>query len=387
MSGKNKKNFRRPRGEGGGMWTYENRVRIGFGAGSLNQIGDLIQGRAYCLITYGETIFRDTVRRIGAIAGPATLTIDNVIPNPDFHMLAEACALFAAARPVPEVIVALGGGSVIDTAKVVAAGGNGFGAVKRYLEDGAGEDALSAIPYIAIPTTAGTGSEVTCWGTVWDTDSGRKYSLSHPSLYATDALIDPELMVGMPRALTVNTALDALSHSLESIWNVNGNPISTNHAVNAAVEILASLPALVDDLGNLDLRARIARAATFAGLAFSNTRTALAHSISYPMTLRHGTPHGLACSFSLPMVMRSVIGASDACDTGLGRIFGSDLPAGADRLEDFLVNLGVSVDRADYGIDDGEWRELIASAMTGERGRNFIGSQERVVESLGAAMR
>ena len=87
------------------------------------------------------------------------------------------------------------------------------------------------------------------------------------------------------------------------------------------------------------------------------------------------------------MVMRSVIGASDACDTGLRRILGSDLLAGAERLEEFLVNLGVSVDKADYGIDDEEWRELIESAMTGERGRNFIGSQERVVESLGAAKR
>ncbi len=369
------------------MWTYQNPVRIRFGAGSLNGIGDLVHGRAYCLVTYDEPIFHDMAQRIAVTAGPAALTIDNVVPNPDFHMLAEACALFAAAQPVPEVVVALGGGSVIDAAKVVAAGGNGFGAVKRYLEDGAGEDALTSIPIIAIPTTAGTGSEVTSWASVWDTDTGRKYSLSRRSLYATDALIDPELMLGMPRALTVSTALDALSHSLESIWNVNGNPVSTNHAVNAATEILDSLPGLADDLGNLDLRVRIARAATFAGLAFSNTKTALAHSISYPITLRHGTPHGLACSFSLPMVMRSVIGASDACDTGLRRILGSDLLAGAERLEEFLVNLGVSVDKADYGIDDEEWRELIESAMTGERGRNFIGSQERVVESLGAAKR
>ncbi len=87
------------------------------------------------------------------------------------------------------------------------------------------------------------------------------------------------------------------------------------------------------------------------------------------------------------MVMRSVIGASPACDAGLRRIFGLDLLAGAERLEEFLVNLGVSVDRADYGVDDGEWRELIESAMTGERGRNFIGSQERVAESLGAGKR
>ena len=366
------------------MWTYENPVRISFGAGALDRIGDVIHGRAYCLVTYGEAMFHDIARRIAVPAGPPALTIDTVIPNPDFAMLTEACARFAAARPAAEVIVALGGGSVIDAAKVVSAGANGFDAVRRYLEAGADADAdaLTAIPIIAIPTTAGTGSEVTCWASVWDTEAARKYSLSRRSLYATDALIDPELMVEMPRELTISTALDALSHALESIWNVNANPVSTNHAVHAATEILTVLPVLVDDLDNLDLRSRIARAATLAGLAFSNTKTALAHAVSYPITLRHGTPHGLACSFSLAMVMRSAIGAGEACDSGLRRIFGEDLSAGAERLESFLVSLGVSVDKADYGVEDEEWRALIEAAMSGERGRNFIGSYARVIESF-----
>ena len=345
------------------MWTYENPVRISFGAGSLGGIGDMVRGRAYCLVTYGEAMFHDLARRIAVAAGPVALTIDTVIPNPDFAMLTEACALIAAARPAPQIIVALGGGSVIDAAKVIAAGSNGFDAVKRFLVDGASADALTAIPIIAIPTTAGTGSEVTCWAAVWDTEAARKYSLQRRSLYA----------------------VDALSHSLESIWNVNGNPVSTNHAVHAATEILAVLPKLADDPGSLELRGRMAWAATSAGLAFSNTKTALAHAISYPITLGHGTPHGFACSFSLAMVMRSVIGASEVCDAGLRRIFGEDLAAGADRLEEFLGSLGVSTDRADYGIDDGEWRALIETAMAGERGRNFIGSRSRVMESLGAA--
>ena len=79
------------------MWTYENRVRIRFGAGALDGIGDLVQDRAYCLVTYDEPIFHDLARRIAALAGRATLIIDNVIPNPDFHMLTESCAQFAAA--------------------------------------------------------------------------------------------------------------------------------------------------------------------------------------------------------------------------------------------------------------------------------------------------
>ena len=138
----------------------------------------------------------------------------------------------------PKVIVALGGGSVIDTAKVLAAARGGFAPVLRYLQTGAGAEALSATPIIAVPTTAGTGSEVTCWATVWDTQSGKKYSLSRPNLYPKHAVVDPALMVGKPRQLTISTGLDALSHALESLWNVNVNPISAQHAVVAAREIL-----------------------------------------------------------------------------------------------------------------------------------------------------
>ena len=83
------------------MWTYDNPVRIRFGVVSLDGIGELIRDRAYCLVTYDEAIFQDTARRIAKIAGPDTITIDNVIPNPDFHTLTESCARFAAARPTP----------------------------------------------------------------------------------------------------------------------------------------------------------------------------------------------------------------------------------------------------------------------------------------------
>jgi alcohol dehydrogenase len=212
-----------------------------------------------------------------------------------------------------------------------------------------------------------------------------KYSLSDQALYPQHAVIDPELTLGAPAGLTVSTALDALSHALESLWNVNANPISANFAIVAARGILANLPALVGDLGNLALRSRIAEAALFAGLAFSNTRTALAHAISYGVTLRHGVPHGLACSFSLPRVMRSVVGHDRACDDALRQIFGADLAAGAERLERFLVGLGVSVDPADYGVGAEEWRGLIDDALVAERGRNFIAPRERTVERMLAA--
>ena len=230
--------------------------------------------------------------------------------------------------------MALGGGSVIDAAKVLAAAAGDFDRVRRFLETGMGADALGRTPIIAVPTTAGTGSEVTCWATVWDTEAKKKYSLARDALYPETALVDPLLTLGLPRGITISTGLDALSHALESIWNVNANPVSTSLAEVAAREVMDALPLLARDLGNAELRPRLARASLFAGLAFSNTRTALAHALSYHLTLHHGVPHGIACSFSLPMVMRAVAGCDRARATP--PCTASSAPtssAGAARLE------------------------------------------------------
>lgn len=361
------------------MWHYANPVEIAFGPGALNGLASALRDRPYCLVTYDEPYFRALARRITASAGPPVLVIDNIVANPNFHTLTESCARYTAAPSPPAVIVALGGGSVLDAAKVLAAAAGEFDRVRHYLETGEGGDSLHAVPVIAVPTTAGTGSDVTCWAAVWDTDKGKKYSLERRELYPECALIDPELMLGLPRDLTVSTGLDALSHALESIWNRNANPVSTNHAVAAAQLILETLPAVVEKPADVDLRARMARGALLAGLAFSNTRTALAHSLSYPITLHHGVPHGFACSFSLPLVMRAAIGIDGDCDAALRRIFGTKLETGALRLTNFLEGLGVSVDAADYGVAKDEWRDLIEAAFAGERGRNYIGSRERLV--------
>ncbi len=364
------------------MWGYHNPVRIHFGAGCLDRVASLIAGRDYAVVTYDEPYFDGLVGRLAETASVADMCVNNITPNPDFTMLSASCALLTDAPEFPKVIVAIGGGSVLDAAKVLAVGSNGFDAVREHLESNGAQQSLPtrAIPLIVVPTTAGTGSEVTSWATVWDTEAKTKYSLAQDDLYPTDAVVDPSLMHALPRELTISTGLDALSHALESLWNVNANPISTNFAVAAAREVLEHLGPLAGDLGDSALRSRMARAATMAGLAFSNTRTALAHSLSYPVTLHHGIPHGIACSFTLPGVMRSSIGASAACDDALRRIFGKDLEAGAQCLAEFLTELGVAADYGGLGIRDDEWRSWVDDAFDGERGRNFIGPRERVRE-------
>ena len=173
------------------MWRYSNPVAITFGADAFAELPKLVAGQPYALVTYPDAPFVALAERLRHAAGEPVVTISDVAPNPDTRLLAEQSARFGAVDE-PEVIVALGGGSVIDTAKVLAAAGRGFAAVLRYLTAGTGAETLSATPIIAVPTTAGTGSEVTSWATVWDTQSGKKYSLSRPNLYPRHALVDPE---------------------------------------------------------------------------------------------------------------------------------------------------------------------------------------------------
>ena len=148
------------------MWSYNNPVRILFGNDGFASIAPLIGGRPYALVTYPDTQFQVLTEHLIKEAGQPMIVVNDIAPNPDFKLLSEQSARFASLRVGPEVIVALGGGSVIDSAKVFAAAGGDFNRVQRHLEAGCGEPTLATIPVIAVPTTAGTGSEVTSFATV-----------------------------------------------------------------------------------------------------------------------------------------------------------------------------------------------------------------------------
>jgi hypothetical protein len=299
-----------------------------------------------------------------------------VEPNPDVAWFMPRYSPFWK-RHGGAVLVAVGGGSVIDTAKLlqVATAEGNFSSIHSALAAGLQPDPARVCPLVAVPTTAGTGSEVTPWATLWERTGGvpKKHSLHPPGVWPECAIVDPSLALSAPAAVTRNSALDALSHSLESIWNVNANPVSDTLAVEAARTVIATLPELLADPSSPAHRTSMARAATLAGLAFSNTRTALAHSVSYEMTLRHGLAHGLACSFTLPLVWRMAAGSDPARDEVLKRVFGAGVADPAERLERFLHGVGVATRFADYGVADAEARDMVERALDGVRGKNFVG--------------
>ncbi|WP_407715366.1 iron-containing alcohol dehydrogenase PsrA [Comamonas testosteroni] len=356
---------------------YHNPVSIHCGRGSLERLPKILAGRRVVVVTFPEARSLGLVTRLkGLLKDTLVAVIEDVRPNPDVEQLAGLYNRFWQNGNACDAIVAVGGGSAIDTAKALMVGTSSgkFDELISLLATGQSFTPSCVKPLIAVPTTAGTGSEVTPWATIWDAASQKKYSLHLNETWPEAAVIDPELMLSVPASTTVSTGLDALSHALESIWNVNSNPVSDTFAISAVQDIFSCLPALMKDLGNIELRERMALAALKAGMAFSNTKTALAHSISYEMTLRHGLVHGIACSFTLPIVLERAWAKSADRDFALQRVFGPDLTQGAKLLREFLNGLGVKTEFSDYGVPDEEAAAMIARAMDGARGKNFIGA-------------
>ena len=201
-----------------------------------------------------------------------------------------------------DLIVGLGGGSAMDVAKIasVSIPANEIGIdINDLLTNSSCFLQFDEINCIQVPTTAGTGSEVTPFATVWDYENQQKKSLNHSSMFAKKAFIDPDFLSEIPLEISLSTGLDALNQAFESIWNINANEITRSYSIRSAELALKVLPDIDQSSNNPRLREKLAFASLFAGLAISQTRTSICHSISYPLTLKYGISHGMACAFSM----------------------------------------------------------------------------------------
>ena len=211
----------------------------------------------------------------------------------------------------PEQILAIGGGSTIDLAKAVSAfyylyyGRKvSLEEITQALKDKAYTQPHRFIDIIAVPSAAGTGSEVTRFATIWDVNKVSKFSIDCQENYAKKNVVIPELTLTLPARLTLSTGLDALCHATESFWAKPTNYLVKDIALRAIDLIMTNLPKVLADLQNLELRTAMCRGALLAGMAFAKTRTTACHSISYPITMQYGVEHGLACALSLDAVSK-----------------------------------------------------------------------------------
>jgi len=285
--------------------------RIIFGAGKLAVLGEeakALGGERALVVTTQDLVNLGVVERAERILRDAGLTatrLDDVQPDPTCEAVDRAAAAVRAAGV--DLLVALGGGSAIDFAKALSAAATHDGPIWEYVTyTGAHARPLGAslLPLIAVPTTAGTGSEVS-QGSVLDNPMlEMKAALLSPRMYPRVALVDPELTYTMPPSTTAMTGFDALTHGIESFLNVQrSNPASELFALEAVRRASANLPAVVQNGGDLHARTEMCWAATCGGLAIGLSNAAVAHAMALPLGARLGTPHGLALAALQPVVL------------------------------------------------------------------------------------
>lgn len=285
-------------------WTYYNPVRVEFGRDYAEVLAKHVpDGRVLILSTKGNTK-RGTNKIITHAIGEERVIIrDSIRSNPDIDDLDRT--IYELRSEGVTSIIAIGGGSVIDAGKIlgVCLPVDNKNTLDRILRGGLRQNWSNHIPVFAVPTTSGTGAEITPFATVWDNYYMRKYSIVGESVYPCEAILDPALTLTLPYEETLYTGLDTFSHSLESFWSKSRTTISLQFAISAlrlAVEAFQTVLNIPDDLEG---RAKMQKAALLAGLAISQGKTAVAHAISYPLTLHFGIPHGLACSFTLTSIL------------------------------------------------------------------------------------
>lgn len=201
-----------------------------------------------------------------------------------------------------DLVLAIGGGSVLDVSKIFAAFLKNSVRVNAFLK-GNKELQEEPVPLIAIPTTSGTGSEVTQYVSL-ETSEQKKVTLDHDYFYPRFALIDPELTYSMSSYVSASTGFDALSQAVESFWSIHATPFSRTHALRALDAIVGSLDQVIHNPQDSNSRFNMSLASCEAGLAIAQTKTTAVHSVSYPITAHFRIAHGHACALTLSSFIR-----------------------------------------------------------------------------------
>lgn len=320
-------------------WQFYNPVKIYAGRGSRVQLVEQLKDQVLLIVTTvrGKAQFLEDSILSEVVKNNQVAWIDSVKENPGLTDLqAEINQLNNLSV---DAIIAFGGGSAIDTAKALRLGlaVQGKHSLAELLANPVLHKAVQQAPLYALPTTAGTGSEVTPFASVWHREIHKKLSLAGDNIFPTAAIVDAELTDSLPTSVTLSTGLDAINQAAESVWNKNANSITLALATCSLKLGLKALPLLVEGKGSKQERDQMAEASLLAGLAISHTRTALCHSISYPLTAHFGVPHGLACAFTMPEVCKLNLIADDGRFTALAQaLTGEPNP---EKLYDFFVEL------------------------------------------------
>jgi len=383
------------------MFRFATARQIVFGAGALNQLGALAQGlgqRAYVVLGASGRL-RERLQELLGAAGVA-LQVGQVSAEPTVQ---DVLVLVRAARAAgSEWVLGVGGGSVIDAAKALAALLANPGDPLDFLEVVGRGRALRApsLPFIAVPTTAGTGAEVTKNAVLAASEQRVKVSLRSDFMLPTVALVDPDLTLAMPPALTASTGLDALTQCLEPFVSCQSNPITDALSRQGLERARGALRRAFHDGADRAARSDMALVSLFGGLSLANAKLGAVHGFAGPIGGRFPAPHGAVCARLLPLVVQRNILAlrarapehpsltryADVAQILTGRASADALDAVA-WLHDLVDELAIPP-LGEYGLTASAVPELVARAQASSsmQGNPIALTPEELTQTLEAAL-
>lgn len=356
---------------------FNNPTRILFGSGKLRELSSqpMPGKKALLLLSGGKSAkvsgaYDRTLEQLDK-AGVQVAEFAKVMENPIKEMVMEGAAF--ARENGCDFIVALGGGAVLDSAVAVAAMATNSGDLWDYVSGGTGKGkplANPGLPIVTIPLTAGTGSEVNCWGVISNLATKEKIGFGDSTLVPVLAIVDPELMKTVPQKYTAYQGFDALFHNTEVMMSGGVNILSEAIALSAIENIAQYLPRAVKDGDDLEARERVAYGSTMAGISMQLTSTTAQHSMEHAMSAyHHNLPHG-AGLIMISKAFAEFFIERHACDGQFVKMARAMGIKNADKPKDFITALvklqeacGVAdLKMSDYGITTDEFMTLAVNA-------------------------
>jgi alcohol dehydrogenase class IV len=350
-------------------------TKIVAGLGSLNELSGSIRGFGdNVLLITGKNSARQSglldriVRNVSGTSEIRLTVFDQVDPEPTCDNVNQAIA--AAKEKGCDIIVGVGGGSVIDVAKAVAALANKGSQAEEFMT---GREMLfPGIPCIAIPTTAGTGAEVTPNSVLIDRKRQVKESLRHPFMYPKIAIIDAELTLSLPPKLTAYSGVDALCQSIESYVSTGANILTDAIALQSIRLVSMNLRETFKNGANIQARHNMLYAALLSGIALSNARMGAVHGIAHPLGLKYHLPHGLVCGVLLPYIIEFNLNFATAKYSAIAGVMGGllrglDKERAAkiciDKTKQLLVEVGFPWKLRELGVNPEDFPQLARDSM------------------------
>jgi alcohol dehydrogenase len=346
---------------------WQPRTRLVVGAGEVARVGALARelgAHRVLLVTDAGLVaagHADRVREVLEADGLSVTRYDRVIENPTTGCV-DACLAVARSAHI-DCIIGLGGGSAMDTAKGCNFLLTNGGCMEDYW--GVGKATRPMLPLIAIPTTAGTGSECQCAALITREDTHQKMACLDPKAAARVALLDPELTLSQPTRVAACTGVDAMAHAVETAVTNKRTPISQTFSRQAYRLCVETLPRVFEEPGNIEVRGRMQLGAAFAGMAIENSMLGAAHAAANPLTAHFGMVHGMAVGLMLPHVVR-FNGESPEVEQIYARVLDIPGPSPSSTLaahtEELLRVAGMPESLAEAGVEEDRIADLAKEA-------------------------